>query len=680
MSVAGHCSLGLRQFNFLEVFLGSRCQYVMFRPSRQIKFMFGWGLKPTAIKAKKIAAKAGVPFVCIEDGFLRSLGLGVNGAVSHSLVIDRTGIYYDASKSSDLENLIIKSDFVAEELDRAEKGIELLRSNQLCKYNQSLKRPLNWSKKSPKVLVVDQTFGDVSIRAGLASPAHFQDMLESAIKENPEAEIYVKIHPDVIAGKKLGYLHELALKLRCNIVSEDISPWSIFESVDKVYVVTSQLGFDALIAGKEVHCFGLPFYAGWGLTRDRQSLARRNVSRSLAQVFCAAYLRYCQYINPYTGQKCKFEDTVDLIVEQRRQWLRFQGAWLGIGFSLWKKKFIPNFLGGSAGLTFAGSEDAIARYPRETNVFVWASRVTESLCRTVEQGRKRLWKVEDGFLRSAGLGVDLVAPSSLVFDSRGIYFDASSPSDLEYILRETQFSSAILRRAEKLHSILLKKRVTKYNIAGPITLDIPSNKKVILVPGQVESDASIKFGSPVIKSNLSLLQQVRAENPNAYIIYKPHPDVVAGARLGKLPIHAQLTYDSLLQEGDISSVLEQVDEVHTISSLAGFEALLRGVRVVTYGLPFYAGWGLTHDILIANRKLAINDFSDFKRRRARTLTLPQLIAGTLLLYPNYSDCKTGDFIDAETTVELLERRRAEQEKKGVLFSVFCWYRRAFLRY
>ena len=36
-----------------------------------------------------------------------------------------------------------------------------------------------------------------------------------------------------------------------------------------------------------------------------------------------------------------------------------------------------------------------------------------------------------------------------------------------------------------------------------------------------------------------------------------------------------------------------VDEVHTLTSLTGFEALLRGIEVHAYGGPFYAGWGLT---------------------------------------------------------------------------------------
>ncbi|WP_444935019.1 capsular polysaccharide biosynthesis protein [Microbulbifer sp. JTAC008] len=680
MPVAGHCSLGLRKHRILESLLDIRCQYITFKPASYVSYMIGWGLKPTAMKAKRIALRAGLPFACIEDGFLRSLGLGVNGAVPHSLVVDKTGIYYDASRPSDLETLIALADFTSEELERAEKGIELLRANRLCKYNQSIDKPLDWSTNLKRVLVVDQTFGDVSVSAGQASESHFLAMLDSAIEDNPEAEICVKIHPDVITGKKKGYLLSLAFEKGCRIISEDISPWAIFDYVEKVYVVTSQLGFDALIAGKEVHCFGVPFYSGWGLTKDRQFLSRRNINRSLSQLFCAAYLRYCRYINPYTGDKCEFEETVALIAEQKRQWLRFQGAWLGVGFSSWKRKFIPNFLSKNRKVDFVRGTSSISQCAAGANVFVWASRPTNSLQKKIEGIQARLWRVEDGFIRSAGLGADLVAPTSLVFDSRGIYFDARSPSDLEIILSDTNFSDEILNRVKSLHLLLLRKRVTKYNIQGSVNLSLPDNKKIILVPGQVESDASIAYGSPVIKSNHSLLESVRKGNPEAYIIYKPHPDVVAGARLGELPQGSKRLYDLLVTEGDISLILDEVDEVHTLSSLAGFEALLRKIKVVTYGLPFYSGWGLTEDTLLSKAGGDRADFDVFKQRRRRKLTLDELIAGTLLLYPVYADAATGDYIDAETTVKLVEKKRSLYDGGSFFFKVFCWYRKNFLRY
>jgi len=166
-------------------------------------------------------------------------------------------------------------------------------------------------------LVVDQTAGDASIAYGLANANSFTDMLKQAKADHPAAEIMVKIHPDVIAGKKQGHLAELSCELGCTLLAEECNPWSVLDVVNEVYVVTSQLGFEALLAGKRVHCFGMPFYAGWGLTQDYHICERRSVERSLESVFYAAYISYCRFIDPESGQRCEIEDTLRLLAHQR---------------------------------------------------------------------------------------------------------------------------------------------------------------------------------------------------------------------------------------------------------------------------------------------------------------------------------------------------------------------------
>ncbi|KAG1427050.1 hypothetical protein G6F57_023278 [Rhizopus arrhizus] len=53
-----------------------------------------------------------------------------------------------------------------------------------------------------------------------------------------------------------------------------------------------------------------------------------------------------------------------------------------------------------------------------------------------------------------------------------------------------------------------------------------SGRRVVLVPGQVEDDASIKYGCTGIRDNLSLLKAARQASPDAFVVYKPHPDVL----------------------------------------------------------------------------------------------------------------------------------------------------------
>jgi capsular polysaccharide export protein len=145
-----------------------------------------------------------------------------------------------------------------------------------------------------------------------------------------------------------------------------------------------------------------------------------------------------------------------------------------------------------------------------------------------------------------------------------------------------------------------------------------------------------------VGDNLSLLQAVRAENPDAYIIYKPHPDVLSGNRRGSLHDVAAPPWDLLIGQVPLAACLEAAHEVHTMTSLVGFEALLRGLPVVTYGQPFYAGWGLTRDLA----PLA---------RRTRRLSLDELTAGALLRYPRYISWSARCFCSAEDKV--LELRR-----------------------
>lgn len=270
--------------------------------------------------------------------------------------------------------------------------------------------------------------------------------------------------------------------------------------------------------------------------------------------------------------------------------------------------------------------------------------------------------VEDGFIRSVGLGADLVHPISWVFDTKGMYFDATQPSDIELILLQADYSVEQLQRAANLRNTLITAGVTKYNLSSPawkrpIGLQ---KKRVVLVAGQVESDASIRLGAHAVRTNLELLQAARARCPNEYIVYKPHPDVVAGLRAGGQKnlalLHSQnICADEVLVHADMAQLLNEVDEVHVITSLTGFEALLRGVNVVTYGAPFYAGWGLTEDVALPN---AVRD------RRNRKVNLDELVAAVLIDYPLYIDPDLDILISPEQALAVLRKQRLITEHKS----------------
>lgn len=260
-------------------------------------------------------------------------------------------------------------------------------------------------------------------------------------------------------------------------------------------------------------------------------------------------------------------------------------------------------------------------------------------------------RIEDGFLRSVGLGVELTRPLSWVVDTKGIYFDATKPSDLEYLLQNTIFSNEMLERASTLHQTIIKSGITKYNVGNGDWVKPVNDKKIILVPGQVESDASIAKGTVDIRNNMVLLKNVREKNKDAYIIYKPHPDVVAKLRIsGVDEENASNWCDEYISDIAMENLLAKVDEVHTMTSLTGFEALLRGKSVTCYGNPFYAGWGLTNDMYPLDR-------------RSRKLTLNELIAGALIMYPCYFNDKSLRLISPEEVLLILQKYKTKPKRK-----------------
>ncbi|MEH6456253.1 MAG: capsular polysaccharide biosynthesis protein, partial [Cocleimonas sp.] len=234
------------------------------------------------------------------------------------------------------------------------------------------------------------------------------------------------------------------------------------------------------------------------------------------------------------------------------------------------------------------------------------------------------------------------------------YYDPNKSCDLEDILETKVFAELELVRAESLKNALIDNELSKYNLGVSFTKDslvIEPNQRLILIPGQVEDDASIKKGCIDINTNLALIKSVRKDNPDAFLIYKPHPDVVSGNRKGKVDkLVTDTDCNIVLSDASITDCLAVVDEVHTMTSLVGFEALMRELKVVCYGIPFYSGWGLTED------------FHNVERR-TRKLKLNELVHATLIDYPLYMDWETSTLTSPEVVVEQLKRQIEQQGGK-----------------
>ena len=582
-----------------------------------------WGHSPTSPRGEKIADLTDTPIVRVEDAFLRSVRTGRDGDAPLGLHIDNRGVHFDPSTPSDLETLLLEEPLDDTALlNRAKGAMAQLQRLHLSKYNAF---DPNLATSAPGyVLVIDQTRGDASVKASGCDLNSFREMLYYAQEEHPGAQIIIKTHPETVAGHRGGYFTEDDCNDRISLCTDPVSPYALFDGAIAVYTVSSQLGFEAILTGHKPVVFGQPFYMGWGLTDDRKPLTRRQRTLTRAQLFAAAMILYPKWYDPFRDRLCQLEDIIAVLDAQAREWRDDHKGWVASEMRLWKRAPLQRFFGSSRKVVFAETPKEDRRH------MVWAGKATEA--------HKNAARLEDGFLRSKGLGASLTPPLSLVVDDLGIYYDPSHPSRLETLIEASpKLPETALIRAEKLIKRLQHLGLSKYNLDADPAPDLPQGRK-ILVPGQVEDDASIRFGAEDVRTNQDLLQATRDANPAAVIIYKPHPDVEAGLRPGAVPNASDIA-DVVLDKTDPISAIQAVDEVWTITSLLGFEALLRGKRVVCLGTPFYAGWGLTDD-----RAKPIP-------RRAALPDLRALVHATLIDYPRYYDPITKGPCPVEVIVD-----------------------------
>lgn len=683
-------SKGILKLNGLDCFLAPEKERYN---SSKVEAVAGWGHKETAKEAMLYAKEKHLPYIALEDGFIRSFDLGVNNAPTMSLSVDPFGCYYDASTPSLIDHLIENKDdwFTQDQYLYAQQLIDQITTLEISKYNKSIPATHDlifngqdeaFTALRRKILIIDQTLNDASLILG-AAPDNVEELIIQELKQNFKgSDVYIKVHPDVLAGKKKSLISLNKLRengIRFNILAHPFNAISLLKLFDVVFTATSQMGFEALLLKKEVHCFGVPFYAGYGLTIDHIQHHRCEERKKMGlvtieELFTVAYLKLCRYINPITNQRCSLEEVINLLALQKKIYYKNNRNFVILNASSWKKELLKNYLSGYQKLLYAKTpEQALLLCKKYHATLVqWASKSVPNLAHTAQEKGFHTLFVEDGFIRSKGLGVNYSKPFSLVFDRQGIYYDPNHNSDLEDILgtlHEREDLESLRQRAKSLIEYLTKNRITKYNVGKSMDLSkleekyrsLAKGKEIILVPGQVETDASVRTGGGKFKNNLDFLKAVRQDFPNSFIIYKPHPDVVSLARHGNKNISEfKRNCNLIVSKVDIALMYEIADRICVLTSQSGFEALLREKELHVYGKPFYAGWRLSTDL-------------ETFERRFDTLTLEDLVAGVLILYPRYYDWCTGLFARVEDIVyrlEHLDQAKMPQDKLLVKFLRF----------
>ena len=621
------------------LYLNSRTILIAKEYQLNKSFRYVWGMKPSGLRFRNNSDKSKIIF--IEDGFIHSYGYKKK-KIPFSICYDKKGIFYNHKSDSELFKLI-KEKLSKEKLLRSRKIIKLWKDYSISKYNFP-----NFIEPPDKkfILLIDQTLGDLSIYYGGACKDSFTKMFDFAYKNWPDHKILIKVHPDVIKSKKNGCIDETFFKKKNVIVVDELGQINkLIEFCSAVCVVTSQVGFESLIYEKEVHVFGKPFYSGLGLTIDHNihSDSKNINSITIEQLVYGTLVKYHNYLDPKTYKACEVETILDYINKNRIISRFFPNDFEGINLTPWKARQINRFIYPATGKRV---KNFISFKSRIENIIVWGkNQRTDKYISKV----KNCISVEDGFIRSVGLGGDLFPPYSLLFDKKGIHFDGSRSSDLENLLQEMILEEHELIRSRKIIELIVKLNISKYNLKFKNKLEFPRNIKnrdIIAVLGQVENDNSILYGVPndtIQKSNFSLVKQVKKDYPNSYIIYKPHPDIDSGLRAkGNKEKDIKEVADFIAYNTPLEYIFNKVDKVAVFTSLGGFEALIRGISVITYGFPFYAGWGLTLDKLNKH---------NWAKRRTRRLSLEELIFISLVKYPLYSSLKFDCFLEIENVIE-----------------------------
>lgn len=419
----------------------------------------------------------------------------------------------------------------------------------------------------------------------------------------------------VAAGRELILWTDRRVDIKCaNLrhVHGACDPWHMIEAASALFTDI----------GDEVHAIaalcGVPVYA-----RDPHRSDFRKSEIDPVELV-DRLIPNCGFLDPFSGEPISRLEAAQLCGSWRELIDSNRELAGGVGFAFWKQEYAaPLLWGGSEAFRFTFGGNALNT---RNSIAVWRAKTAANTVAELERHGARFVEVEDGFLRSRGLGADCVPPLSLTVDRLGAHFDPTKESELERLLQNGSFDDQLISRARELRCLIVKAGLGKYGRGGGEIRRPAGDRRHILVPGQVEDDRAVKLGGCGLSKNIELLEKVRAHAPDAFVLYKPHPDVLAGHRRGAIAERECLQFaDQIVGDLPVASLIGMVDEIHVNTSLAGFEALMREKQVTTYGVPFYAGWGLTEDL------------GPVPPRRSSRRTLDELVAAALLLYPRYLD-------------------------------------------
>ncbi|MBR0555834.1 hypothetical protein J5J10_09095 [Ciceribacter sp. L1K23] len=236
--------------------------------------------------------------------------------------IDDLGFAFDSRQASRLERMLNDPHYALTERQtaRARRLIARIVSGRFTCYNKRMPGDATPFNATPgHVVVIGQPARDVLIEFAAAAPRDGEQMVKVACAENPERQVYVTQPFEGTLETRTVASRSRVRNLE--VIAEDIRIVDLLDGCSAVYTLSSTSGFEALMRGKRVVTFGQPFYAGWGLTDDRNPVRRRTERRTVEELFHVACIELSVYVNPKTGKLVEIEDALDIIDEMRERLL-----------------------------------------------------------------------------------------------------------------------------------------------------------------------------------------------------------------------------------------------------------------------------------------------------------------------------------------------------------------------
>lgn len=287
--------------------------------NKEDALIIGFGLRGSATKALELRESLEVHTSLAEYGLISGLSIPSKTPFKFSLILDDIGIFFDATNPSRTLSLLEEDPSLdnPNTIERAKHLISKIVENNIVKYNDAPLMNLEVDPEKHKILVIDQTKGDLSISLGGCEAFSFDDMLEHALSQE-NAQVFVKLHPETSQGVKGANfdIGKLEKDSRITLIKQDCNIMHQIKQVDEIYTMTSGAGLEGIMAGKKVRCFGVPFYSGWGLTEDMQTVERPR-TRSIEEIVSALFFRQTLWFDPETREETTPEATINKLLELR---------------------------------------------------------------------------------------------------------------------------------------------------------------------------------------------------------------------------------------------------------------------------------------------------------------------------------------------------------------------------